>query len=887
MKQLLILLICVGSVFAFNKGDVCKTILNSNGRSLDVYFFNLDSGGTWNFGMGALHKSYHNAKGKLAVKRLGFTSQGAPTTLIDTVYMDTVEFKLYPASTATTNQDSAVVYGTVGDPDSVKLTIALSSVIYSKDTIKYINIGSGLYTKSGTPNNAYTNTTVDVNNSTEVYPKAIFKWNWPDRRRVTGSNIDVYASAFHLSGRNKLPVRTIKFTANDSHGDTVTVWDSTMTYNTTFPDSSKCTEFYCNLPTTSLTTLDTIIVNAWAFPWYGDTSASTNTADGVNAYPSPYYTKQVYLLDKSNTYGVTCGCVDSVSGDDASGAVSDTSVYLDGSGATCYKHIANALNAIAAYNNTNHSRNDCGGGCVFLKNSHFFTGGTLSAGAKTMPKTWVRIKPFAGLTTKDVALVGNGTSGDYKNYPYLKIQNVTFNGTGNYCLNTGKRVWLDQDSINASGSYQFHDLGNFYITDCKILKMNGTTGAYPAVACASQIDLLRGNWFNLAGSFNIKSVHNVIGNLSIGGNISFQTSYAGSLSPQSKEYIIAFNKFYHLSATLNSAPPPGDSANDTTANGIAIVQNIFEKITTTTPLLQLAADGSTSLKYSHVVNADNTLPGERLNIFYNDPSARDTLTMPLKWRKNNLLLNNNLDRYSVVGGSELHGGSPHSWTGLYGGFYSKYGTNGSGNCIGSFAVKQYFRGISSNDTAGQTIGDLDFKYVSNRSYTGTAAGNGDYHLNSNSPAIGITINEILPYDLDGNTRYIGGASGAYEWVPAPIINTQPTNQTIKSGSTASFSISAIDSSGTLQYKLKRKYPGSSWAYVAGATSNSYTTGTFTNDSSGTKYQFNVYTLEGADSTFSDSITVTVNSVQTSLSSENGFKPAFKPAFLAAFRRAFR
>lgn len=57
------------------------------------------------------------------------------------------------------------------------------------------------------------------------------------------------------------------------------------------------------------------------------------------------------------------------------------------------------------------------------------------------------------------------------------------------------------------------------------------------------------------------------------------------------------------------------------------------------------------------------------------------------------------------------------------------------------------------------------KFVNRRSFNGTTTGTGggDYHLQPDSPAVGNTIDWVLPYGLDGKPRKPNGAAGAYEY----------------------------------------------------------------------------------------------------------------------------
>lgn len=98
----------------------------------------------------------------------------------------------------------------------------------------------------------------------------------------------------------------------------------------------------------------------------------------------------------------------------------------------------------------------------------------------------------------------------------------------------------------------------------------------------------------------------------------------------------------------------------------------------------------------------------------------------------------------------------------------------------------------------------------------------------------------------------------------PTINTQPSNQTVTAPATASFSVAATTSGGTLTYQWQRSTnSGSSWANVTtgtGGTTNSYTTAATSvsggNANSGDQWRCVVSDSNG--SVNSNSATLTVN-----------------------------
>lgn len=73
-------------------------------------------------------------------------------------------------------------------------------------------------------------------------------------------------------------------------------------------------------------------------------------------------------------------------------------------------------------------------------------------------------------------------------------------------------------------------------------------------------------------------------------------------------------------------------------------------------------------------------------------------------------------------------------------------------------------------------------------------------------------------------------------ITGPTITAQPTNQQVPTGSTATFSVSATASGGSLSYQWQSSPDASTWTNIGSATSASYTTGTLTTSDSGTYYR---------------------------------------------------
>src|SRR6266851_4362091 len=116
---------------------------------------------------------------------------------------------------------------------------------------------------------------------------------------------------------------------------------------------------------------------------------------------------------------------------------------------------------------------------------------------------------------------------------------------------------------------------------------------------------------------------------------------------------------------------------------------------------------------------------------------------------------------------------------------------------------------------------------------------------------------LLSFSFAGCSGYSGTGSVNGNGPVAPYITTQPANQTVTAGQTASFSV-VVSGTAPLNYQWQKN-----GADIAGATSSSYTTPVTTTSDSGE--MFRVMVSNSAGSVTSNSATLTVNPGTTSSS----------------------
>ena len=362
-------------------GDILSVDIHADGWYADIKIEGLGTGGTYNFNLG-VNNNPLTSRVIFNFTSEGYTDAGVLSTISRTVYGTNYKRQAYP--------NEALADETVSGSDVI-VRVALHEWIFSGCTVITAEIEAGFYTESGTPNNAASGFAV-TNNSTQAYQKCVGNWSWPGYTRITGSSFTLRAVCFHRSGSLKRPVRVVKFTATDQHANSVDMFVTEPEIDASIPDQRDVIEYIATIPTTSLVQGDVIDCNFTAYPWVGDAASLLYTGDGVNSQPTPLYAPIHLLNDKNNTYGVTIAVVNSSTGNDATGAVVDESSFNPGSPPNKFLTIAKASDAIAAYNNTNHGRNDNGAGIIYLEaGNHAWVG---AASSTTTPATWVTVMPF-------------------------------------------------------------------------------------------------------------------------------------------------------------------------------------------------------------------------------------------------------------------------------------------------------------------------------------------------------------------------------------------------------------------------------------------------------------------------------------------------------------
>lgn len=162
------------------------------------------------------------------------------------------------------------------------------------------------------------------------------------------------------------------------------------------------------------------------------------------------------------------------------------------------------------------------------------------------------------------------------------------------------------------------------------------------------------------------------------------------------------------------------------------------------------------------------------------------------------------------------------------------------------------RTTCASDDATGSAGLQSITY-STANFTNVTAGTENFQLVTGSSLIrsgtDLSADAALPFSTDmyGDTRTAPWDVGVDQTPPAPIITVQPVQQTVASGATATFSVTAT---GATSYQWQVNSSGT-WANVStgsGGTTSSYTTGTLGTSDIGSLFRCQVTNAAGTVNT---------------------------------------
>lgn len=770
MKQLLFILCLLPSLLFAATGDITSCTVRADGWSVDLVVEGFTTGATYDFDLDANNEPESTAP-YLTVVSQGYDATGTLGTVTRIVWMTSVIRKAYP--------NEASLDETGGGNLTVRL--ALSDYVYIDDntgagksgTAPTVTLKAGFIVNAGGASQSSAAVTAGAvtNSSTAVYPKVVGNWTWPGYERITGSTFTSRCfAASSTSVRNaagvqqfpkKLNIACVIFTAADTHSNTDTVTVTSPSVDWAMPDQKRVTEWIATHSSTSLTALDVITRNFVAYPIVGDASSILDTSAGT-AQPTPLYGPAKSLCDKSATYHSTAAVVDSATGNDTTGAVASDDDYATAA-STPFLTVGKALNKIAAYNNTNYSRNFIGGGKVYMKAGSSYTvmGSSNTYGTTTASDTWAEVLPYPGVSR--ASIVFTGQSGNFiPSYFRLKFTGVTFTGTGANTIGGGTHIWLDNCSIDLSASGWWSGGTVAYFTHNTFLR--GTPSQFSTTVMSAGIT--RGNYFDGTTWSGKIEPFMAIGNkkavLATNGNNNMMTNVRSGAAPAVTNWVVAFNEFLGWSNTAGTMISLINGATDTESHGGAFLQNLCEStaVDSTKGGLGIAADSTTGTPVNNIILWNNTFMGVKFNASYN--STGTTAAYRLYWSsRNNIWWDWNQKSDTFTGDGGASGNRIGNWASAL------YLVNYSGDIIGDEGngFNPTFRGLRSlnadwsSGTSAAYFKFVDYKALNGQLTTGSAgAGGGDYRLTTSSPAYRRQRDCVLPFDINGKPRSISSDS---------------------------------------------------------------------------------------------------------------------------------
>ena len=653
---------------------------------------------------------------------------------------------------------------------SLTVRIALDEDIYATDTLVVANIAAGLYTDNGSGGTggaslAATNFTV-TNNSTLAYPKPIARWTSVPYQRVTSPFVLEMTGASHWAqNRNEFAAITYTCTDNHSHSNSVTV--SQMSISSLFTDANPVIVYAATMPITGFTEGDRLTCNALVYPFFGDSNSVLNTAVGADGYAQPAETlgPQYEVNDPTGAYGYAYAAVLTTGSDSTcTGHVFNTRAAAEAD--TGFASVTKAASCLEAYDNTNYSRADAGGGLILLGANSAWGYCATSGSALGAMETWLTVDKISTLSPSQVVIAtGPGASNhhcDSDGNTLLKFQNFTFNGntTGLFYANaTGTdSLWLHNVNFTQNGTGSAS--AAFMVFPGAIWTTQSNFGTFTqgfvryAGSYRTPWAMVRGA---TCGNPEPSQVYTVVGNKNV--IPSYWVATGDATLATNDGAVVAFDTMYAItSATPVSA---NGTAQAPTPHGTAWVQLLAENIAPN-GFFWSAGTTSTTNNDNWVIQHVTTPCGanpcvsgnpgtyNRTAYGYAIGSTVTRYNWSFKWNAVSWR-NSKSDDYPPQDSLAVNNWPLVYSVGMFGNadwlevnLSIEYWGNGA--CEGNGVLGVCAPGFI-NDLSG-------------------GAGNGNYHLTSTSAAINIApwtneSAEVIPFDIEGHPRVGRSVAGAY------------------------------------------------------------------------------------------------------------------------------
>lgn len=579
-----------------------------------------------------------------------------------------------------------------------------------------------------------------TNNQAETSPKPIANWVMPDRLLV-GNTIELEIVAFHRDARYGEQVACVEFRATDGT-TTVTQKVSSSQVSGRAGDQNAVIVYKCSLDVSTLSNPATITVNAKVYPWIGGAASVLDSADSSVAreFSPRTFRRDTALLAAPRVAYVR------TTGNDGTGVVSTTPATAS----------ANPFLTVLGAINAHHTAGGMDGAVIYIGDdggTPFVLGSTAST--RTQSHTCCTITRESGVARANARVSWGaasfrarfGTAGGWLRFydvGIVRTGTLSFTGEATSLL---ALIFDDVSFDNASYNAGFYTncAGYFYG-----VAFSGLT-ATPLNASTYEHRIFRGLSGAAGGAVEQW--------LMVGCNLTNMATLQ-VITRTGSGAITAFNKFLNINTITFLAV--GDSSD---AFGVAIVQNVFEYVGTSSGWSSGISNDSKTGNTSHVIVAHNTYAGfwiyGRVNHFYDEgPTPR---THKLHRCYANIYASINTKGDVFVADGTRQGNQAYTY-GVGCQFeFSQFIDASSGGLGSSFA--QNYPGLNANIGTSSTVRNdpLFTNYQGTTSGPTVGAGGGTYTLQAGSPCKGVVTKPVLKFDLAGNARSLSAASiGAYE-----------------------------------------------------------------------------------------------------------------------------
>lgn len=655
-----------------------------------------------------------------------------------------------------------VPYNGTGTPEDITVSgsdiivrFALDNWVYTGCTNGFVTVSSGVYTQGGTPSNASTNFPL-TNNATGIsYPTPKANFSLPYQGRRMGYNefeiteVDTGLYEIRAVAYCVEDIDCVKVTATGQTSlatQTVTLTKTIDTDNT-YGDRFAVTEYIGNLDYTIYDQDESVDIVPVVYPKIGDTALDFSATG--NSHPTWRPTTHTVICDKNHTYG-GCVAVVATDGDDATAVVVAESAFNPDSPPLAFATGTAAYNAIRTFNNSNYGRNEAGGGIIYFKAGSYDPWGAYNPSVSNT--AYMVIAPFPGVARADVIFTATATANRGPT-TYCMMQNVTINMNDGLFGDGDHVILYKLDFVNVTIFYSAGDPAAVSLINNDFAISSQGLGPYSTNPLGL---LVRGNYYNN------NTARNWIADVSIGNdcyNSGLTITDISAGYGQIHGAIIANNK------VVMGRDARAVSFGTTTTNGHAIVNNIFiqpgDPATRSDSVFWVHGDQSGVDPANDWLICNNTVLGERSNVFYNDYNLAAIGPGP------RLLVrfqNNIMGDINFVTDDDEHGGGPLDATdgARYGNHALVHGCWVSGNyCAGTGQNSFGPEGGAKNYLLVSDYEAISFVDDQSGRPGFSGSSEGDYHLESGAAPIAWPFEKFLTYDLDGVERTTPDDAGSY------------------------------------------------------------------------------------------------------------------------------